>query len=347
MSKKSKKILIVRNDKLGDFILALPAIALLKKNCPACHITVLVPAYTQAVAKMNPDIDAILIDPGAKAPWQQQWQLWRELRRARFDAVISLFSTTRIGFLLRFCGISYRLAPATKVAQIFYNRRLRQRRSRSLKPEYQYNADLVAFYLKQQHGLQQLDATQAPYLPFTRDDRACAQLLGDNFGPDNKRIVIHPGSGGSANNLSLDQYARLADILLQHEHIEIIISAGPGEEDVAKSLKNKINHPRVSLFISDRGLAVFVQFLTCIDLFIAGSTGTLHLAAALNIATLGFYPRRRSATALRWQTINDEDKRLAISVAADSSEEDMSAIDLQDCARQLIAKMPQCLGLPG
>ena len=339
----SKQILIVRNDKLGDFILSFPAIALLKKNCPDWRITVLVPAYTLPMAKMNSAIDDYIIDPGPQASWQQQMALWRQLRQAGFDAVITLFSTFRIGLMLRLCGIPYRLAPATKLAQIFYNHRLVQRRSRSLKPEYQYNADLLEEFLRDYCRLSQVNAVQPPYLQISADTD-CAKLL-PNAKAGRKRVVIHPGSGGSANNLTLQQYARLARTLLEKADFDLIISAGPGEEAQAKELKNIINFHNTQLFVSDQGLPRFAQFLSCVDLFIAGSTGTLHLAAALNVATLGFYPRRRSATALRWQTINDADKRLAISASNDGDEQDMSGIDLEDCAKQALAKFPDRLGV--
>lgn len=48
-------------------------------------------------------------------------------------------------------------------------------------------------------------------------------------------------------------------------------------------------------------------------MLIAGSTGPLHIAGCLDIATAGFYPAKRSATPLRWQTCNRAEKRLAFS----------------------------------
>ncbi|MGL5038258.1 MAG: glycosyltransferase family 9 protein, partial [Aeromonas sp.] len=40
-----KRILVVRNDKIGDFMLAWPSFAMLK-SAMKCHVTALVPAYT-------------------------------------------------------------------------------------------------------------------------------------------------------------------------------------------------------------------------------------------------------------------------------------------------------------
>jgi ADP-heptose:LPS heptosyltransferase len=47
------------------------------------------------------------------------------------------------------------------------------------------------------------------------------------------------------------------------------------------------------------------------DVFIAGSTGPLHIAGALNKKTVGFYPSKKSSTSLRWQTINNFENRLS------------------------------------
>ena len=75
----------------------------------------------------------------------------------------------------------------------------------------------------------------------------------------------------------------------------------------------------------------FAQSLACADLFIAGSTGPLHLSAALNVPTIGFYPSRRSATPLRWRPINDVDKHLVFCPPNDkASQTDLSKIHIDE-----------------
>ena len=100
--------------------------------------------------------------------------------------------------------IPYRLAPATKLAQVLYNQRLVQRRSRSQKPEYEYNLDLVRRFLADQH--QAVVEPQGPYLGFDPEsllqvrEQVAARLRLDASRP---WLMVHAGSGGSANNLSL------------------------------------------------------------------------------------------------------------------------------------------------
>jgi len=124
-------------------MLSYPAFALLKDNLPDTEIHALVQGYTQPMAELCPSIDKTVVDPGKDSGLKGMRQLLRQLKQQSYDAVITLFSMTHIGMVVAMAGIPYRLAPATKIAQIFYSHRLKQRRSLSEKPEYIYNRDLA------------------------------------------------------------------------------------------------------------------------------------------------------------------------------------------------------------
>jgi len=343
MKQNMSKILVVRNDKLGDFMLALPAYCLLKTALPDSVIHALVPQYTLDMATASSCIDDVIIDPGAGAGIKQQLMLLKEIRKQRYDAVITLFSTGRTGFTLWLSRIPLRLAPATKLAQVFYNYRLKQKRSRSEKPEYEYNQDLIRHYLELINKSTSI-TTSPPYLSFPQKE---VQQLRDIFcsrysiNPDHTLFFIHPGSGGSAVNLSIQQYATLANEVLTcgdtiNTDTTVVISAGPGEEQYAQQLASllpKTMHHVV--YQSTQGLLNFAKHIAFADVFISGSTGPLHIAGALDRPTAAFYPRRRSATSLRWQTLNSENKRLAFSPGTDAKNEDMQSIDIKKVALEI------------
>lgn len=340
MDMQRKKILVVRNDKLGDFMLAWPALATLKQSLPQCEVHALVNPYTADMAKLCPNIDHVVLDPGAEAKLSQQIAFSKQLQQQNYDAAISLFSTTRIGWILRLAGIPYRLAPATKFAQIFYHSRLKQRRSRSEKPEYVYNQDLSIRYL-QDTGIREIKQPQPPFLTFEHEiikSTREAFCRDHSITSDKLLVFIHPGSGGSANNLSLDQYTELGRTLESSHGHHLVISAGPAEIDQAKRIAEKLNETPHTVYHSTEGLQRFAHHIACADLFISGSTGPLHIAGALNCKTAAFYPRRRSATALRWQTTNSEDKRMAFSPPNDAEVEDMSSIDVLKVAAEISHK---------
>ena len=339
MSPNRYNILVIRNDKLGDFMLAWPALALLRRNLPGSRIAVLVPEYTAPLARICPSVDQVLVDPRLESPWKNSQALAHLIKPMGFDAVLTLFSRFDTGLAVWRAGIPRRLAPATKLAQVFYNRRIRQRRSRSEKPEYEYNLDLAQAFLVEQ-GVTDPHPVEAPYLSFAGSE---VEALKSAFMKENgiaarsKLVFVHAGHGGSAANLSLEQYAGLMSRLHEAGAYQAVLTAGPGEEQAAIRLTEMLSLPR-TLYISKQGLVEFAKHLAFADLFISGSTGPLHLAAALDRPTAAFYPRRRSSTALRWQTVNHGDRRLAFTPPGEAGESDMSKVDINAAAAAIAAR---------
>ena len=328
------KILVIRNDKLGDFMLAWPALSLLKSQYPDSIITALVPDYTSPVAEMCPWIDELLIEPRRASFIKNVFLLSKLIKQQKFDCSISLFSQTTTSLALWLARVPIRYGPASKLAQIFLNRRLVQRRSRSIKPEFEYNLDLARYVIADNSDT----LVQVPRPPFLTVDRTSTGKRKQAFLADNKisntarLVAIHPGSGGSASNLTLEQYNTIAHRL--HDCVEVffIITAGPEEYKLASRLSALMQDIRHVIYHSTSGLGEFTDFLSICDMFISGSTGVLHIAGAMDIPTAAFYTNRTSATSLRWQTLNREENRLSFSPPDSAPAEDMSSIDVESAA---------------
>jgi ADP-heptose:LPS heptosyltransferase len=286
-------------------------------------------------------IDDVLPDEGESAI-----ALSRKFHSCNFDVMLTLFSSGRVALAGWMARIPYRLAPATKLAQFFYNRRLVQRRSRSEKPEYAYNLDLALRLLADYAGTEYRPTSneqgdflpaeiQRPLLRFDDDivklkRELCHELELDSGA---RLIFIHPGSGGSANNLRPEQYIELANSLAA-ENCAFVITAGPGEEKIAQQVVAGITAP-AAVYAPAAGLTQFARALQVADLFISGSTGPLHIAAALNRPTAAFYPRHRSATPLRWQTLNSPQRRLAIVPPEGVAASQVDSIEVTAAAQQI------------
>ena len=329
---KPANILIIRNDRLGDFMLAWPALSQLKEQYPDARITALVPSYTQPIADICPWIDNTLIDSKISA-----LELACEIKAGNYDASISLYSELRTALALWLARIPVRIGPATKIAQLFLNYTLRQKRSLSIKPEYEYNVDLARFYITK-NGDTPTAPKAPPYLEFNRAETRQQRenyMKAHKIAPEAVLIFIHPGSGGSAVNLSVDQFAELANRLARKTKAHFVITAGPDEIETANSLASLLPGVEFSVYHSLQGLASFARFISICDLFISGSTGPLHIAGALNVPTAAFYPTRRSATSVRWQTLNEEQKRISFSPKAYDKRATKLEIDITDCAADI------------
>ena len=332
---KGKKILMIRNDKIGDFMLAWPAFCLLKQQYPDSEVTALVPDYTAPLAEYCEWIDNVLIDEKQKSVFSDIFKLSKKISRNEFDVSISLFSEARTSLALALAKVKTRIGPATKFAQVFLNKTLKQKRSQSLKPESEYNLDLVEYYFENEGNLP-VTLQEPPFLVFDQTEiRALRKSVIEKYSvPEgSKLIILHPGSGGSSVNLSVQQYAELALAIGKSSLVYFIITAGPGEIQQARKLSKHIENTKHHIYESTSGIIEFSKFLNICDIFISGSTGPLHISGALDIRTVAFYSARKSATALRWRTLNSENHRLCFSPAQYTDETDMQKIDMLHSAK--------------
>ena len=85
-----RRILIVRNDKVGDLVLATPAIKALKKSFPEGKISALVNVYAKDVLSNNPYIDKIFTEDvrGKHRGFRGIFALAGEIRKEKFDTEI-------------------------------------------------------------------------------------------------------------------------------------------------------------------------------------------------------------------------------------------------------------------
>jgi ADP-heptose:LPS heptosyltransferase len=243
----------------------------------------------------------------------------------------------RTAIALRLAHVPQRFGPATKLAQLFLNNKLIQKRSLSLKPEYEYNIDLVRHFISS-NGDNAAIVQEPPYLSFNQQEiirLRQSYISKHDIEADRKLIFIHAGSGGSAINLTLQQFAELARLIDKSNKVHFVLTAGPDELGAANKLSELLNSLDHSVYHSTEGLVNFSKFISICDLFISGSTGPLHIAGTLNVATAAFYPARQSATSLRWQTTNDENKRLAFMPDVYTGVNDMQTINIQECVDKI------------
>jgi len=319
-------------------MLAWPAFSLLKKQYPQSEITALVPKYTALLAEQCPWIDKVLIDHRESTFIKDIRKLTKQIRPQAYDMSICFYLEARTAISLRLAGIKLRVGPATRVAQIYLNKTLRQRRSQSIKPEFEYNLDLARYAIAL-FNQQPVKVTQPPFLTFDTNERT---TLRNNFfkthalATDTRLVIIHPGTGGSAVNLTLQQYAEIALTISHEKNVFIIITAGPGEQKNAEKLSGLMKNCKHYIHYSTTDIIDFCKFINLCDVFISGSTGPLHIAGALNIYTAAFYPARQSATSLRWQTLNSDEKRLAFSPPQYTGEHDMKQINTHQPAKEII-----------
>ena len=141
------RILVVRVDLLGDVVLSLPAVHLLRKAYPEAEIDMLVQKSTAGVLEGQPGISRVLAyDPHiwrrpATYLWPANWlaalHLWREMRAARYDLAVSI-SGDLGSILTRLSGATRRFGYAGEAYPFFLTDPLPGGRYRTRQHETRY-----------------------------------------------------------------------------------------------------------------------------------------------------------------------------------------------------------------
>ncbi|OCL87905.1 lipopolysaccharide core biosynthesis protein [Aliarcobacter thereius] len=274
-------LLITRHDKIGDFLVSLPLFKAIKEQYPSTKLTALVSKINFEFAKNLEFIDDVILYDKNDLE-----KTLKEIKEKQFDSSISCFIDTNLGKLLYRSRIKKRVAPATKIAQIFFNKRVKQRRSKAEKTEWQYNLDLAKAIFPDIK------------LDFKRP------LINFDIKKE-KRVVLHVGFGGSSDgNLSLDDYINLARSIKDSEY-EVVFSFGPDDKKSKDYIESKLDF-KATIYDSKGTLLDFTKYIASSTLFISTSTGPMHLAGATNTKTLSFFGNSLFASSKRWATISDE-----------------------------------------
>ncbi len=258
------RILLVRGGAIGDFVLTLPALKLLRDAYPKAQIEILGYKHIVALAENRFYAQAVRsIEHGPFAGFFAKGaDLSPELRDyfASFDLIVSyLFDPDRIfEDNVRRCGVEDFLVGSAKITG-------REHAARQLA---QPLAEL---------GLE-LTEPAATLYP-SADDREFAEAFRSASEPP--MIALHPGSGSATKNWPIEQWLKLGDWLLREEHARSLLVIG-GEADqkqlgafraVAKSsaIQFAENLPLPEL-------AALSQDCAC---FVGHDSGISHMAAAV------------------------------------------------------------------
>ena len=94
MSRPIRKILVIKLGALGDFVLAMAAMKKIRQSHPDAHITLLTTPPYAALATHSPYFNAVEAD-GRPLTFHDWWSLVKRLRKARYDRVYDLQTSSR------------------------------------------------------------------------------------------------------------------------------------------------------------------------------------------------------------------------------------------------------------
>ncbi len=290
--------LVSRPDAIGDVVLTLPVAGRLRQLFPGCRVVLVGRSYTAAVAAACPWVDEFL-DLDELLTLSEPTQVMR-LRAYDAAAIIHVFPHRKLAQLALQAAIPLRIGTRNRWWHwLTCNRLVALSRRHSPLHEAQLNLQLltplapaaVPLALPAVAELVRLEPA-VPLRPALRqllDARRAGQL----------NVVLHPRSRGSAREWGLANFGELARLLHAAGHRVLMSGTASEGEELAGWLREYADFITADL-TGQLELPEFIALLAAADGIVAGSTGPLHLAAALGRHALGLYPPIRPMHPGRW-----------------------------------------------
>jgi len=299
--KPGNRILISRTDRLGDLILALPFVETLKDRYPECRIDVISSLYASPILENNERIGKILRVQNDQLLTNKPYKkdLLQKIKREKYTAVVALYPERQMSRLFFKAEIPYRLGTAGRFHSVFYNVRLVHSRKKNLKHEFEYNLDFLKYFRRGK-------TVRFPHVYLREKEVNNARRILRNAGVKENFIVIHPGSGGSAERWPMENFVKLYR-LLEREGLELVISGNEREGELIDGVSGRLDIP-VRKITGETDLRTLAAVLSLADVVVANSTGPLHLAVAVKRTAVGLYPSRKAMSPLRWGPLGKSDR---------------------------------------
>lgn len=288
-----KHVVISRTDGIGDAVLTLPVAGALKKLLPGVRITFLGRAYTRAVTDACSHVDYFANwDDAAELSPANQADFMRTLKA---DALIHAFPRKEVVIAAHTAAIPLTVGTARRWhCALRVTHRTWFSRKNSILHEAALNLKLL-----QPLGLHpSLDPLVFGGWMGMRTPNALTPEA-RNFLIHPKTLLLHPLSHGSAVEWPVERFADLA-LRMSDDGWSVGITATAAERD---RLGDRLPWNRVTDFGGQLNLQQLMALIGNSTAMVAGSTGPLHLAAALGIHALGLYAPVRPIFATRWRPI--------------------------------------------
>ena len=284
------EIILLRLDRIGDFILGVPSYRAIRKACPDDRITVVVPADVAELAKECPFFDEVVIfdalwllpDWGPWDRWKSAWKLIKFLRAAKAGWVLNFRYQNRLDPLV--AGLSG-AARRTGYDLGWVSRFLTDKVPLPDRGGHQVDRHLK---LLQDVGI--TGATRELEIWFDEHDRKTAEqhLPAQELLPGTPRLAIHIGAATPSKRWREESFEVLIHELHAQTQADILVLGGEKDLAFAHEVVDGLECPVLNLVgkLTLRQMAVLIG--DC-QVFIGCDSGSTHLAAAVGVPVVSLF----------------------------------------------------------
>ncbi len=261
MPPASFPILFITATRIGDAVLSSGLIKRLTDEIPNARFTVVAGPAAAPLFTDLPNLDRIIVF--AKAKDGSHWfDLWRQVRKTRWGLVVDLRGSGLSRFIATRRRAIFRKGPGAPVHKVM-------EAARTLKIE---------------------DEPAAPYIYTSPEIEAYAGELTAGAGPI---LAVAPAANWVGKTWPLERFSQVAIRLLGSagplKGGRLMLLGGPEDTQLGREMKDIVQRGK---FIDLAGKVDLLTAFACLKrarLFLGNDSGTMHLAAAAGIPTLGLF----------------------------------------------------------
>ncbi len=296
----NQTIAISRTDSIGDVVLTLPICVWLKNKYPTIKIIFFGNSYTKSIISCLPEVDQIVDWNDVESlPVQERVNYIKSLG---IDVFVHVFPRKEIASLAKKSGIPFRIGTSHRPYHFLTcNVRPNFTRKKSELHESQLNFELLRSL-----GLEKIPALNEIsewMTSFKAPTNRLPEDLDSFLSKQERTILLHPKSQGSALEWGMKNYIQLAELLLK-EGFGVIFT---GTEKEGQLFRHQI--PNHSNCIDSTGKLTLDELIVLISKsngLVACSTGPLHISGILRKKTCGLFSPKKPIHPGRWKALGDD-----------------------------------------
>lgn len=301
-SPKKPKILLYLIGSLGDTLVAIPALRAVRRHFRDAELILLQNVHSGGIVQASQVLPEELIDgylnyAGGTEKFGQAsrfYNLWRELRRQKFQAAVYLVISERAARSVRRDRLFFRAAG---IRQFFgfhsFSKEELYPRDAEGRPALTSSEAARKIKRLERDAVESLpEDFSTPFLTFSaREIEEIKNRLNLSADKNSTRLIsIAPGCKTPANAWSVDNFIEIGRRLLASENCELVVIGGKAEQAVGEKMIAAWGagiNTAGALSVRESG-----AMLSLCDFHIGLDTGTTHLAAVVGTSCFALFHGR-------------------------------------------------------
>ncbi len=287
-SEKRRRILIVNVNWLGDVIFSGPFIRAVRERYPDAFIACMAVPRCKELLELNKRIDEIIEydDMGRERGLPGKMLFIKKIADMRFDTAIFLHRSFTRALIAALAGIKERVGYFTAKRRFLLTKALVP----EMDPYHDTACHRVDYFLGLADAVDARSDVRDYEFFISDDDRAgAAMILRANGVADNdKFIAMNPGGNWDPKRWPVENYAALADWVIDRYGYKVVISGAKKDSGLAETILAKMRG-KASIICSKTSIREAAAVFERSALVVSGDSGPMHIAVAMGANVVAIF----------------------------------------------------------